>query len=221
MNFILKSINRKIVQFFFVFQHITGRRCDKPAKYLKTPDSQSFFHAYNPCSSNPCWSGGICILLNSNNIQEYNCKCPSFKTGTFCHLELKPRLSDLFYNNANTNPVSTSTTALTAMQSKTKKALEMNKTNIPVSTLIVRMFNTSTVIPSRASFRPETIENLRKKLLSMKAFDGKANKCNVENCRLGKCLEDGTCKCSYPVLGKNCDKIDECLVIKCLNVCVL
>jgi hypothetical protein len=197
--------------FLFCLKHITGRRCDQPAKYLKA-DSQSFFHAYNPCSSNPCWSGGICIMLNSN-IEAYKCKCPHFKTGKFCHLELNP-LSVMFYlKKTTTSSVTITTTTMSTMQKSTKKVLELNKTNFPVPTKIVSNFNAPTLLPSRSSYMPKTIEYLKKKQVLLSEAE-----CNAENCRLGECLENGTCKCSYPVFGKNCDKIDECLVIKCLNV---
>jgi hypothetical protein len=45
--------------------------------------------------------------------------------------------------------------------------------------------------------------------------------CNYNTCQLGKCLENGTCECVKPAIGKFCDQIDECLVLKCVNVRVI
>ena len=42
--------------------------------------------------------------------------------------------------------------------------------------------------------------------------------CNFDTCQLGKCLKNGTCECIPPAIGKFCDHIDECLVLKCVNV---
>lgn len=42
--------------------------------------------------------------------------------------------------------------------------------------------------------------------------------CNYNTCQLGKCLSNGTCECVKPAVGKFCDQIDECLVLKCVHV---
>lgn len=44
--------------------------------------------------------------------------------------------------------------------------------------------------------------------------------CNYNTCQLGKCLPNGTCECVKPAVGKFCDQIDECLVLKCVNVSI-
>lgn len=44
--------------------------------------------------------------------------------------------------------------------------------------------------------------------------------CNYNTCQLGKCLPNGTCECVKPAVGKFCDQIDECLVLKCIHVSV-
>jgi len=41
--------------------------------------------------------------------------------------------------------------------------------------------------------------------------------CNYNTCQLGKCLKNGTCECVHPAVGKYCDQIDECLVLKCVH----
>lgn len=45
--------------------------------------------------------------------------------------------------------------------------------------------------------------------------------CNYDTCQLGKCLKNGTCQCVHPAIGKFCDRIDECLVLKCVNVNII
>jgi hypothetical protein len=42
--------------------------------------------------------------------------------------------------------------------------------------------------------------------------------CNYDTCQLGKCLPDGTCHCKKPAFGLYCDRIDECLILKCVHV---
>ena len=42
--------------------------------------------------------------------------------------------------------------------------------------------------------------------------------CNYNTCQLGKCLKNGTCECNRPAFGKYCDRIDECLILKCAHV---
>lgn len=42
--------------------------------------------------------------------------------------------------------------------------------------------------------------------------------CNYNTCQLGKCLPNGKCECVKPAVGRFCDKIDECLVLKCIHV---
>lgn len=42
--------------------------------------------------------------------------------------------------------------------------------------------------------------------------------CNYDTCQLGKCLDNGTCECVHPAIGKYCDRIDECLILKCVYV---
>ncbi len=59
-------------------------------------------------------------------------------------------------------------------------------------------------------FNNSTYNNLNKTL--------KLLNCTIDNCNLGECLKNGTCKCDYPFIGLNCDKIDECALKKCINV---
>lgn len=44
-------------------------------------------------------------------------------------------------------------------------------------------------------------------------------KCSYDTCQLGRCVND-YCQCALPAVGKNCDRIDECLVLKCINVSI-
>lgn len=42
--------------------------------------------------------------------------------------------------------------------------------------------------------------------------------CTYQTCQLGNCLPNGTCHCRAPATGELCERIDECLILKCVNV---
>ncbi len=66
---------------------------------------------------------------------------------------------------------------------------------------------------------PKSMEIVLKKSIVPNVFGNEIiERCNYETCQLGKCLKNGTCECIYPAIGKFCDRIDECLILKCYNV---
>ena len=55
-----------MLEFTFVLQNLKGKTCGNP-----------FAVGDNLCQSNPCWSGGTCIIIAS----DWSCTCPPGYTG--------------------------------------------------------------------------------------------------------------------------------------------
>ena len=148
------------------------------------------------CSSNPCWANSICITLDyETNI--FKCLCPEFRHGKFCHLKLIDTILEENDENFDEN-LQKSTNII---EEEIEADLEQVMTSDSSINSNILSINSSDQIASSDSNDFPILK-----------------KCSFENCQLGKCLRNGTCECLPPAFGENCDRIDECLVLKCVNV---
>ena len=132
--------------------------------------------------------------------------CTEGRSGKYCHLKST--------NTSQTTSINVSTTiTTTSTKSLIPVTTTKNVTNIEKSTVSLKMLNESSLVQT-------TLQNLiHNSTLVAKAESLIVQSCNYESCQLGKCLKNGTCECVAPAYGKYCDRIDECLIIKCINVC--
>jgi hypothetical protein len=111
-------------------------------------------------------------------------------------------------------PLSTSMTT-TSTKSLIPITTTKNITNIEKSTVSLKMLNETSVIIGKQTTLQDTMKN---KTIVPIAESLSGLSCNYETCQLGKCLKNGSCECVSPAYGKYCDRINECLIIKCINV---
>ena len=133
------------------------------------------------------------------------------------HIDLSLSLkttSPLIISTTTTATTTTATTTTTSTSTTTTTPTTTTTTATITTTTPTTTKTTSTTTSSTTTLTIATATQI----ITPVYYSKNSQMCNMDNCRLGKCLKNGTCKCSYPVLGKNCDKIDECLIAKCLNV---
>ena len=143
------------------------------------------------CASNPCWGESICITL-SEELEGFKCICFGNSQGKYCQHQIKKN-EDLF------KPLEAVALEEVDIEPQTTtETIDIHSKTVPVvtkTTIAVTTTAVNTYIPLN-SIEP----------------------CNHNTCQLGRCLENGTCECIEPAVGKYCEKINECVFLKCSNV---
>jgi hypothetical protein len=74
----------------------------------------------------------------------------------------------------------------------------------------------TTDIPGQSSTTPSLSSTVS--LLKTFVPSNNIEQCNHNTCQLGRCLENGSCECIEPAIGKYCERINECIFLKCIHV---
>jgi hypothetical protein len=145
------------------------------------------------CASNPCWGESICITL-SEDLEGFKCICFGNSQGKYCQQQIK-KSEDLFkpLEAVAIEEVTTDVPSELSSSTSTEVVTSNNETSTKKST--------STTSPLNSFVPSKNIEP-----------------CNHNTCQLGRCLENGLCQCIEPAIGKYCEKINECIFLRCLHV---
>lgn len=193
------------------------------------------------CSSNPCWGDSLCITLD-NESKQFKCLCTSFRRGKYCHIKLLGVNEAIEESTENSTDFEQLTSLLSSLTDEATTATVtstistttegFNLTSLENSSLLNEEFNSTIqfnltdwqnftgIFNSTLELKIDLAENSSTRV-PPNTFIPKSDyqeKCNFDTCQLGKCLVNGTCECIKPAFGKFCDKIDECLVLNCVNV---
>ncbi len=145
------------------------------------------------CASNPCWGESICITL-SNDVEGFKCICFGNSQGKYCQNQIKKN-DELF---------------------KPMEAVAIEEVTSDTSTTTTSLMTTTVTTKTTTLTEPTTTTADLRTFIPINDFEP----CNHNTCQLGRCLENGTCQCIEPAIGKYCEKINECIFLKCVYVCL-
>lgn len=154
------------------------------------------------CASNPCWGESICITL-SEDFEGFKCICFGNSQGKYCQQQIK-KSDDVF------KPLE----AVAIEEVISDAVVEPTSSNAFEELSIIGLTSTQIITTSELSMISTTTIKPSNLFIPLKNVEP----CNHNTCQLGRCLENGTCQCIEPAIGKYCEKINECIFLKCLHV---
>jgi hypothetical protein len=219
-------------------KYITGKRCDRPAK---DPNDAC---ASNPCwgdsicivlDSEARSFKCLCTIYRRGKYCQLRVNSQPSDTVMDYYSEYSSEFVDA---TATSSSPSSSSASSTTLPTSSSSQLSKNLNEEALSNLKIYLFNSinrtisensdrsksdnfyhylavNTTKPSLMPQRNVTTRGLYNTFIPKSEYQGM---CNYNTCQLGKCLTNGTCECVKPAVGKFCDQIDECLVLKCINV---